>query len=173
MPTPQEKKQGKALYSGNVAAASVSTPMPSVSTPTIPAANLRGTSYTQTSDNTSSTFGCSSAYLCGQQNLEVMQRLENVEARLTQVEETSAEKRSCLKRAESLLLVFKVVLIACPVVLFIALAIVQYFCYKDSTLLNVVSGVIGVAAVVECILLPILWKSVELRVEKIEEQLRK
>lgn len=91
---------------------------------------------------------------------------------MTQVEETAAEKRSYYKKAESLLLVFKVILIAIPVVLFSALATVQYFMYNDSKLLNLVTGIIGVATIAECILLPILWRSIDSRLEKVEEQLK-
>lgn len=122
--------------------------------------------------NTSSTQSCPSAYYCGQQNTELKQRIEALEERLSQVEETADEKRSFLKKAESLLMVFKIVLVAMPITLFIALAIVQYFVYNDSKLLNWVTGIIGIATLLECFLLPVLWKSIDSRLEKVEDQLR-
>ena len=122
--------------------------------------------------STSSTQSCPSAYYCGQQNTELKQRIEDLEERLSHVEETADEKRSFLKKAENLLMVFKIVLVAMPVTLFVALAIVQYFVYDDSDLLNWVTGIIGIATVFECFLLPSLWKSIDSRLAKVEDQLR-
>ena len=76
------------------------------------------------------------------------------------------------KKAESILIVFKVVLIAIPIILSITIAITLYFVYNDSRLLNIVTGIIGIATIAECVLLPILWKSVESRLDKVEEYIK-
>ena len=172
MSAPRKRKQNGQTNSEAVPPATVSTPMPSVSTPAVTSPPPSATPYVPTADTTSSTPGCPTAFFCGQQNYELKQRIDELEERLSQVEETATEKRSFYKKAESLLLVFKVVLIAIPVVLFAALATVQYFVYNDSNLLNIVTGVIGVATVAECFVLPILWKSIDTRLEKVEEQLK-
>ena len=172
MSTPRKKKPNSQTNPVAVPPATVSTPVPSVSTPAITAPSSSATPYVPTADTTSSTPGCPTAFVCGQQNYELKQRVDELEERLSQVEETSAEKRSFYKKAESLLLVFKVVLIAIPVVLFAALATVQYFVYNDSNLLNIVTSVIGIATVAECFVLPMLLKSIGTRLEKVEEQLK-
>ena len=172
MAAPRKRKPNSQTYSGTVPPATVSTPMPSVSTPAVTSPPSSATPYVPTADTTSSTPGCPTAFVCGQQNYELKQRIAELEERLSQVEETAAEKRSFLKKAESLLLVFKIVLIAMPIVLFVALATVQYFVYNDSKLLNWVTGIIGIATVLECFLLSILWKSIDSRLEKVEEQLK-
>lgn len=172
MAAPRKRKPNEQTNSNASLPATVSTPMPTVSTPAVTSPPSSATPYAPTADTTSSTPGCPTAFICGQRNYELKQRIDELEERLSQVEETATEKRSFLKKAESLLLVFKIVLIAIPIVLFAALAIVQYFVYNDSKLLNWVTGIFGIAAVAECVLLPILWKSIESRLEKVEEQLK-
>ena len=147
----------------------VSTPAPAVSTPSASVMSLP----TSTSDMASSTPACTNSFICGQQNNELKNRIESLENRIAVLEETAVDKRRFLKKTESLLLVFRIVLIAMPISLCIAIAIVQYFCYEDSKLLNVVTSLIGLAAVAECILLPILWKSTSDKVDKIEAMLEK
>ena len=171
MSTPKKKGTGKSAYAA-LSSSTISTPQTIVSTPTVKASPSNAAPYSSMPDTISSTPGCPTAYICGQQNIELKQRIDKLEERIAQIEETAAEKRSFLRKTESLLLVFKIVLIAIPVVLFIALAIVQYFVYNDSKLLNIVTGIIGVATVCECILLPILWKSIDSRLQKVEEQLK-
>ena len=95
-----------------------------------------------------------------------------LERKVQVLEETAADKRKFLKKAESLLMVFRVVLISIPIVLCVAMAIVLYFCYEDSKLLNIVTSIIGLVAIAECVALPILWKNTAERVSAIEEQLR-
>lgn len=171
MSTPQKKKTGNSSYTAT-SPATISTPRNTVSIPTVSAPQSGATSYSSTPETASSTPSCPNAYICGQQSYELKQRIDELEERLSQIEETAAEKRSFFRKTESLLLVFKIVLVAIPVVLFIALAIVQYFVYNDSKLLNIVTGIIGVATFIECFLLPILWKSIDSRLQKVEEQLK-
>lgn len=172
MSTPQKKKQEQLLYANHLASSRFTTTPPASQT-AIPSQGLRTSSISSTADTPSSASSCSAAYFCGQKDLELKQRIEKLEQRLSEVEETSAEKKSYFKKAESLLLVFKVVLILIPIVLFAALATVQYFIYKESLLLNGITSVVGLVTVVECIALPSLWKSVDSRLSKVEEQLKK
>ncbi len=151
--------------SNTVSIPSVTTPLPDVSTPST-------SSYSQTSNTQSSTPPCPNPYQCGQDNHEIKSRLLKLENRISNLEETASERRSFLKKAESLLVVFKVVLIAIPIILSIAIAITLYFVYNDSRLLNVVTGVIGIVTIAECVLLPILWKSVESRLKEVEEYIK-
>lgn len=168
MSSPRKKNTGTTqATSVNAAQMPTTTPYIQSSTPSSSAVP-----FSPLPPNTSSIQFCPSAYTCGQQNTELKQKVEELEERLSQVEETAIEKRAFLKKAESLLMVFKIVLVAIPVTLFIALAIVQYFVYDDSKLLNWVTGIIGIATVHECFLLPVLWKSIDSRLEKVEEQLR-
>lgn len=142
------------------------TPAPSVSTPPV----TTNAMPTSTTDPGSSTPQCN-PYFCGQQNSELQRRVELLERKLSALEETAEDKRRFFNKAESLLTVFRVVLIAIPIVLFIALCIIQYFCYDDSKLLNIATAVIGLASVVECVLLPTLWKQTADKVKAIEEKL--
>lgn len=144
----------------------VVTPAPSVSTPPATPSTIP-TSATETG---TSTPQCN-PFVCGQQNSELQRRVDLLEQKIQTLEETAEEKRLFFKKAEGLLTVFRVVLIAIPIVLFIALAVVQYFCYNDSKLLNIVTSVIGVIAVAECIFLPILWKQTADKVTALEEKL--
>lgn len=127
--------------------------------------------YTTSVDTTSSTPSCHSSYVCGQQNTELRNRVDTLEKRIAVLEETAVDKRRFLKKAEGLLTVFKIVLIAMPVTLCVAIAIVQYFCYKDDDILNIVTSIIGLAAVADCIITPILWKSTADKVDKIESMM--
>ena len=129
-------------------------------------------SYSQTPNTQSSTPPCPNPYQCGQDNHEIKSRLSALENHISKLEETASERRSFLKKAESLLVVFKVVLIAIPIILSITIAITLYFVYNDSRLLNIVTGIIGIATIAECVLLPILWKSVESRLDKVEEYIK-
>lgn len=142
------------------------TPAPSVSTlPT--SANVIPTSTTETG---SSTPQCN-PYFCGQQNSDLQRRVDLLERKILSLEESTEDRRRFFKKAEGLLTVFRVVLIAIPIVLFIALAVVQYFCYNDSKLLNIVTSVVGVVAVAECIFLPMLWKQTADKVAALEEKI--
>lgn len=142
------------------------TPAPSVSTlPT--SANAIPTSTTETG---SSTPQCN-PYFCGQQNSDLQRRVDLLERKILSLEESTEDRRRFFKKAEGLLTVFRVVLIAIPIVLFIALAVVQYFCYNDSKLLNIVTSVVGVVAVAECIFLPMLWKQTADKVAALEEKI--
>lgn len=142
------------------------TPAPSVSTlPT--SANAIPTSTTETG---SSTPQCN-PYFCGQQNSDLQRRVDLLERKILSLEESTEDRRRFFKKAEGLLTVFRVVLIAIPIVLFIALAVVQYFCYNDSKLLNIVTSVVGVVAVAECIFLPMLWKHTADKVAALEEKI--
>lgn len=143
----------------------VTTALPDVSTPSM-------SSYGQTSSTQSSTPPCPNPYQCGQDNSEIKRRLSQLEKRISELEETASEKRSFLKKAESLLTVFKVVLVIIPIVLSITIAIVSYFVYNDSRIFNIVTGIIGVATIAECIALPALWRNVESRLKKVEESLK-
>lgn len=180
MSTPRKKKPSSSstVPTTTIPEASAATdsmtsiPTPTVSTPMVSTNPASATSFTSPPESTSSTPVCQSSFVCGQQNQELKLRVDSLEKRISQIEETSAEKRKFLKKAESLLLVFKVVLIAIPVILFIALAVVQYFFYNDSKLLNIVTGIIGIATVAECIVLPMLWKSIESRLAQVEEQIK-
>lgn len=172
MSTPRKRNPNSQTIPGTVPSATVSTPMPSVSTPAVTSPPASATPYIPTADTTSSTPGCPTAFVCGQQNYELKQRIEELEERISQIEETAAEKRSFLKKAESLLLIFKIVLVAMPIILFVALVIVQYFVYNDSKLLNWVTGIIGIATFLECFMLPTLWKNIDSRLAKVEEQLK-
>lgn len=129
------------------------------------------TNSVPTMASNSSTPQCN-AFACGQQNSELQRRIDLLERKVQVLEETAADKRKFLKKAESLLMVFRVVLISIPIVLCVAMAIVLYFCYEDSKLLNIVTSIIGLVAIAECVALPILWKNTAERVSAIEEQLR-
>lgn len=161
MSSPEEREN-----SNTVSIPSVTTPLTDVSTPST-------SSYSQTPNTQSSTPPCPNPYQCGQDNHEIKSRLFALENRISKLEETASERRSFLKKAESLLIVFKVVLIAIPIILSITIAITLYFVYTDSRLLNIVTGIIGIATIAECVLLPILWKSVESRLDKVEEYIKK
>lgn len=119
----------------------------------------------------SSTPQCN-AFACGQQNNELQRRIDLLERKVQVLEETAEDKRRFLRKAESLLMIFRVVLIITPIVLCVAMAIVLYFCFEDSKLLNIVTSIIGLVAVAECIMLPILWRNTADRVSAIEEKLR-
>ena len=107
----------------------------------------------------SSTPICLNAFACGQQSNELKNDLEELKNRVKMLEETAVSKRVFLKKATSLLTVFRTVLIATPIALCASIATVQYFFYNDDKLLNVVTGIIGIVSVVECVMLPILWKT--------------
>lgn len=143
---------------------------PTVSTVTVPSTDV--STPTATPSPQSSTPPCSNPYQCGQDNHEMKLKLTALEDRISKLEETATERRSFLKKAESLLLVFKVVLIAIPVILSITIAITAYFAYGDSKLLNIVSSIIGIATIAECILLPILWKNIEERLKNVEDRIK-
>ena len=146
---------------------SVSTPMATVSTPNMNVAS-NTTQHSHTSDTMSSTPTCVNPFICGQQNNELKNRIKDLENRIAFLEETAVDKRRFLKKAESLLTVFRVILIAMPISLCASIAAVQYFFYQDNKLLNIVTSLVGLAAIAECILLPILWKGTADKVDKLE-----
>ena len=168
MASPRKKNTGTTqATSVNPAQLPVTTPYVQSSMPSSSAA-----SFSPVQANTSSIPSCPSAFVCGQQNHELTQKIHDLEDRIVQLEETSTEKRVFLKKAESLLLVFKAVLLAMPITLFIAIAIVQFFFYKDSSLLNIVTGIIGLAAIAECIFIPAMWSKSDNRLSEVEERLK-
>ena len=119
----------------------------------------------------SSTPMCLNAYACGQQSNELKNDLEELKSRVKNLEETAVSKRIFLKKATSLLTVFRTVLIATPIALCASIAVVQYFFYNDDKLLNIVTGIIGLVSVVECVMLPVLWKTTVDKVAKLEAQM--
>ena len=71
MATPQKRKANSLTNSGTAQHPTVSTPMPSVSTPAVTSPHSGATPYVPTTDTTSSTPGCPTAFVCGQQNYEL------------------------------------------------------------------------------------------------------
>ena len=126
------------------------------------------TPVTSSSTPSASPF-CASGFVCGESITQLKMDMQTLEKRLEKVEGAEAAKKKYFKKAEKLLTIFHYVLIAIPVVLFVALASVQYVCAKNGAALNVLTGVIGIGACVDVIFVPAMLKKIENRLNELEE----
>lgn len=117
--------------------------------------------------------GCASGFVCGQQNKEFQNHFDDIERRLKVAEENTASKNRMIKHVDSAVQLCRIMLFLFPITCFIALMIVQYFVYKDSTLLNIITAIVGVATVAECIFLPTKAKQQEDKIDSLEEKIAK
>lgn len=116
---------------------------------------------------------CGNGYICGRENADLRRRIEVVERELSDMSGVVEEKRLLIKQAAQLISILRIIVLAFPVAIICSMAVVQYFFYKDSSLLNFVTGVIGLVSIAECILVPIGWKVLESRVNKLEKEKEK
>lgn len=131
--------------------------------------NYVNSMQTNTGQITTTAQQCNNAFVCGQNNEKLNGRIDDLEKRISAIEETDCEKKRLLKEASGVMCSFKYCIFGIPVVLFVSLIIDQCVFGKDVQWLNIVSIVLGLGAVVEFLFIPKLWHELDKRVEKLEE----
>ncbi len=122
-------------------------------------------------NSSTNNLGQSSCYRCASDIYELRGRVDTIEKQNEEFNKTIKTNTGFIKKSEQLLLVFQVVLILFPILSLAILAICQYIHQGSSSLINVITTVIGLANIAECIILPRFWKTLEDRIKELERKI--
>lgn len=122
-------------------------------------------------NSSTNNIGQSQCYNCVRDMYELRGRVDTIEKQNEEFNKTIKTNTGFIKKSEQLLLVFQVVLILFPILSLAILAICQYIHQGSSSLINVITTVIGLANIAECIILPRFWKTLEDRIKELERKI--